>query len=705
MSCKYIVAVSAALAGCLAAQTIEVRATQIAGSAEELARLPGSLERVTKEALAESRVFTIDEALRKVSGVHTRGEEGFGLRPNIGIRGLSPTRSTRVLLLEDGLPLSYAPYGDNASYYHPPVDRFESIEVSKGASQIVYGPMTVGGVINYLTPPVPDKSEGSVMLVGGSRDYLNGHLRYGNKIGRTSFLFDAMRKQGEGARENTRHGLTDLNAKTLTALNARHTFGIRYNRYGEDSNVTYSGLREDEFLANPRGNPFRNDFFNIDRHGAAISHTWSPGAAALLRTNAYANIFMRDWWRQSSNSAQRPNDAADAACGGMANLHTTCGNEGRLRAYYTWGVEPRLRLQHRRFGITSETDFGVRHHSELQIRLQKNGPLPTSRDGVLVEDNDRRARASSAFLHNRFIHGNWSLTPGVRFENVRYRRTNFLLNGGRGIGGNTSVTQWIPGAGVAYSLKNRVTLFTALHRGFAPPRVEDAISNTTGASIDLNPELSWNYEAGARGMIHRDLSVDAALFRLDFSNQIIPSSVAGGVGATLTNAGKTLQQGAEASGRWTLRHGLPSGHSLTIRTAYTYLAVARFAGERFSNIAGFTRTRTTGNRLPYAPRHLLTASASYYHRNGFHTMVESVYTGSQFGDDLNTVGGTPDGQRGKIPGNALWNASFNYPVEAWRATLFLTVKNLTDRIAIIDRTRGILPSSPRLLQLGFRWNF
>ena len=104
-----------------------------------------------------------DEALRKVSGVHARGEEGFGLRPNIGIRGLLPTRSSKVLLLEDGIPLSYAPYGDNASYYHPPIDRFESVEVIKGAGQVLYGPMTVGGVINYITPAAPDRRGGYVV--------------------------------------------------------------------------------------------------------------------------------------------------------------------------------------------------------------------------------------------------------------------------------------------------------------------------------------------------------------------------------------------------------------------------------------------------------------------------------------------------------------------------------------------------------------
>ncbi|MBL8228271.1 MAG: TonB-dependent receptor [Bryobacterales bacterium] len=687
------------------AQEVRVTAGQIITAPEELERLPGSIGFVSASTLQESRVFTTDEALRKVSGVHARAEEGFGLRPNIGIRGLNPTRSSRVLLLEDGLPLSYAPYGDNASYYHPPIDRFESVEVVKGAGQIVYGPMTVGGVVNYVTPPVPDKRGGTLTLMGGNRDYFNGHLQYGGNLGKTGLLFDVMRKQGEGARENLRHGLTDFNAKSITNIRSNQTLGIRFNYYNEDSNVTYSGLRQAEWDLNPRGNPFRNDFFYIARYGASVNHTWAPTSNVFVSTNAYSSIFNRDWWRQSSNSGQRPNDASDPACGGMLNLNTTCGNEGRLRHYATWGIEPKVRVNHRWFGVASESDFGVRYHDEHQERHQKNGPLPNSRDGVRVENNDRLARATSAFWQNRFLIGRLTITPGLRVENVRYRRINYLVNSPSGVRGATNLTQWIPGIGVAYSSGDKLTFFAGVHRGFAPPRVEDIVNNNTGASVELDPELSWNYEAGLRSRLTRDTQLEAAYFRLNFANQIIPASVAGGLGATLTNAGRTIHEGAEISGRHAFRNVASSRHSFSIRGAYTYLPNAEFRGTRFSAIPGFATTLITGNRLPYAPTNLLTASVSYWHTNGLNLMVENVYTGRQFSDDLNTRNGTADGQRGLIPGNTIWNATLNYPVEQWRANFFVTTKNMLDRLTIVDRTRGLLPGLPRMVQFGVRFGF
>ena len=144
-------------------EDVVVVAGEIAGSHERLRRLPGSVDIVERETLEKSRVMTTNEALRKVAGVHVRDEEGFGLRPNIGIRGLNPTRSNKVLLLEDGIPLTYAPYGDNATYYHPPVDRFERIEVLKGGAQIAYGPQTIAGAVNYLTPKPPAQPAGSLI--------------------------------------------------------------------------------------------------------------------------------------------------------------------------------------------------------------------------------------------------------------------------------------------------------------------------------------------------------------------------------------------------------------------------------------------------------------------------------------------------------------------------------------------------------------
>ncbi len=680
-------------------EQVTVYGNRIADSPAAFEEIPGSLSVLDGATLRGAHCFTTDEALRKLPGVFARGEEGFSLRPNIGIRGVDPTRSRKVLLLEDGIPLAYAPYGDNASYYHPPIERFESIEVVKGAGQVLYGPSTVGGVINYLTPAIPDRRAGEVELTGGNRDYLNGHLRYGGTWGRTGLIAHLTRKQGEGARENTRLGLSDFYVKSTTTFSNRRLLTWRLNYYAERSRVTYSGLTEEEFRTNPRQNPFRNDSFYGDRFGASVSYSEALKPNLAMTANLYGSYFHRDWWRQASHSGQRPNRLGDPGCTGMADLDTRCGNEGRLRSYYTWGVEPRFRSQQRLGPLAGEADFGLRGHFEDQDRQQRNGPLPTSRDGRLVEDNKRRTQAWSGFWQYRLARGRWGLTPGVRFEHVRYQRLNRL----NGAFGRAELTQWVPGIGLSYS-PSRVTVFAGIHRGFAPPRAEDIITNL-GGTVDLDPELSWNYELGLRLRAAPRLALEVTAFRMDYQNQIIPASVAGGVGATLTSAGRTEHQGVEAAGRWQLPPWFGPRHTFSVRAAYTWLPVARFAGTRYSSVPGFAHVSVRGNRLPYAPSQLGNASLGYVHARGTSALIEAVATSRQFGDDLNTVAPTPNGQRGLIPGNVLWNATINHPLESLRATLFLTVKNLTDRLVIVDRTRGILPSHPRLVQFGLRWQF
>ena len=106
--------------------------------------------------------------------------------------------------------------------------------------------------------------------------------------------------------------------------------------------------------------------------------------------------------------------------------------------------------------------------------------------------------------------------------------------------------------------------------------------------------------------------------------------------------------------------------------------------------------------MPYAPEQVASIGVGYS-RGRVDAEIEAVHTGEQFGDDLNTVAPTADGQRGIIPGYTVWNAAANYTIG--RSTVFLTIKNLLDELFIVDRTRGILPGSPRLVQMGVRFGF
>ena len=702
-------------------------------------RIAGSAALVSADDLRRSRVFTTNDALRQVAGVFPRDEEGAGARPNIGIRGLSPIRSTKVLLLEDGIPLGFAPYGDNSAYYHPPIERFDRIEVLKGAAQIRFGPQTIGGLINYITPDVPDRFAARITGSAGNRDTINLDGMIGGRVLGGGALLHVNHKQTDGNRDNQALKFTDIFAKGSWEIGPDHGVTIKLSRFEEDSQLSYSGLTRAEFGAGPRSNPFVSDAFSTERWNATVSHRWSLSDAATLKTTGYYHYFARDWWRQSSNSGQRPNDASDPACNGMANLLTSCGNEGRLRAYDTWGVESRLSLAHAG-AVGGETEIGIRFHEERQRRQQWNGDTPTARSpGVGVnagvrENNERDASAFAAFIQSRIEFGNFALIPGVRGEFIDYERRNLpvsILVAGRPSGavsaptsGTRSLDQLLPGMGATWTIGNDVTLYGGVHRGFAPPRVEDIV-NASGGSVDLDAELSWNYEAGVRGKIVKGVRGDATIFLMDFSNQIVAQSVAGGIGTTLTSAGRTMHRGAELSLTLSSRDAGWTAPETDVfaRFAGTWVATARYASTRIATppcfdgavagtlvptgagaVACGTARDIEGNRLPYSPEWLLSGAVGVEHK-GFTGQVEVVGQSAMFADDVNLIPVTPDGQRGRIGGWAQVNAAVSYGPPQGNWEVFVSGRNLFDRLFIVDRARGILPGQPLMVQGGVTFRY
>lgn len=657
---------------------------QVIGSEENLLTLGGAGQILGKKELEDSHVFTVNEALRKVPGVHARDEEGFGLRPNIAMRGLNPTRSTKITLLEDGLPLAYAPYGDNASYYHPMVDRYERIEVLKGASSLLFGPQTVGGVVNHITPAPRQSFGGYVQGVVGNRDYFNGKVN----VGGGGFTLDYGHKEGDGARDNMNHKLDDLNIKYGAMLSERHAITVRGNFYKEDSMLTYSGLTQAEFdRLGARYNPFKNDRFEAERVGLSATHDFLIDDKSTLTTSVYYSKFDRDWWRQASNSQDAQCAALNPSrLAGVTINPDTCNSvQGRLRSYETWGIEPRLTVAH---GL-GEFQAGVRAHFEEQNRIQINGTSPTARTGTVAENNLRQTSAYSGFVANRFDIGQFSVTPIARYESIKAERTNRLT----GQSGETSVHAFTPGVGATWNPMPTLTVFTSLHKGFAPPRVEDLIGGT-GTVVDVDYEKSLNFEFGVRAQPLQGVSVQAAYFRNDYDNLIAVGSIAGG--STPLSQGKALFEGLELAANAELSNGVFG------RMAYTWLPTAEQT-EAFRNVASGAIVGVQGNRQAYAPEHTLTAAIGYG-VGPFRGEIEAQYVGSQYSDFANTLAPTADGQKGEIAAYTVWNTALNYRFDK-ALSAFVTGKNLFDKTYIVDRTRGIQVGMPRLLQVGVKYAF
>ena len=199
-------------------------------------------------------------------------------------------------------------------------------------------------------------------------------------------------------------------------------------------------------------------------------------------------------------------------------------------------------------------------------------------------------------------------------------------------------------------------------------------------------------------------SLEATLFRMDFENQIVPASVAGGVGTTVTNAGETLQQGPSCrTGREPRLFG--AGRQLFRAPPTRGSRMQSPQVRAYSNVPGFPTVSVSGNRLPYAPEHLITAALGYESPLGVQLQVEGIYNDSMLTDDLNTVPVVDNGQRGLIPSYTIWNISAQYDFRGTGLSVFTTLKNATDELYVVDMSRGLIPGMPRLVQAGFEYRF
>jgi Fe(3+) dicitrate transport protein len=273
-----------------------------------------------------------------------------------------------------------------------------------------------------------------------------------------------------------------------------------------------------------------------------------------------------------------------------------------------------------------------------------------------------------------------------------------------GASGQETLTELIPSLGATYEF-SAATAFAGIHRGFSPPSTADLIDNS-GTSVDLDAEQSWNTELGLRSRPLPGVTLEATAFRNDFQRQITVGSIAGG--STPLATGEALYQGLELAGRTDFGRFFDGVHNPFIELAYTWLPTAEQSTTLTQVVGGAPVSGSApGNRMPYAPRNTVTASLGYSHPVGMDLRLESVFVDQQFSNFANTVNAPANGngQAGEIGSFMVWNAAVNYRFLRSGLGLFVTAKNLFDKVYIVDRIRGILPGAPRLVQAGVEYQF
>lgn len=676
------ISVATLLASTLYAEEVKLPTINVVGDSEEsLSHIPGSSTLITQETLEETKPLSLQDALKKTSGIHAVETDGYGFYPRITIRGIGSDMSKKVLLLEDGAPIALGPYTDPAAYYHPPVERMERIEILKGSGSLAHGPSTIGGAVNYVTKQPRDGS--NIVFATGNFGYKSLLAEYGVIFDKYSFSISALSKEGDGWRDMP-FDATDVVVKGAVAINDNNTLGIKLTHYEHEAAHTYLGLTQREYDENYKQNKATNDMIFVERDSVDITHQYFSDSGLGVKTLFYYNKASRDWWRDGFDFNS------------TTGLNTMRGDseQGRLRTFEVMGVDSRLTVDYNTFGFTNNAELGVKLHKEEMHNRRTNSALAGSQTTAngLRQDDKRYAEAVTLFAQNTLhISNKTAITPGFRAERYNQKRDVTIYDGDGPSSTKTDNTEFIPGIGATHTFAQEATLFAGVHKGFAPPRVADAISND-GSAVDLDAERSTNYEIGLRGRTE-NANYEVAFFRLDFENQIVQATESGGAGTQSTNAGKTLNQGIELSGDIYL------GDGFSFTGNYTYLESAKLASTRI--IDGINRD---GNRLTYAPEHLVNFMANY-RETTWGAGIAYSHVSEQYSDLQNTIVGSADGKAGIIPAYNLWDINAWYVLNK-NARLNIAIKNLTDEKYIASRApEGIMPGMGLNAQASLKVSF
>ena len=211
--------------------SFNLNTVEIISSAQNNPRMVGSSTKLDKKKIKQISPVGTQEILTFVPGVNGFSDDGIGQsRISIGIRGINPRRTSRTLVLEDGIPIQPALYVYSNMYYNPPVERIEEIEIVKGGSSIEFGPQTMGGVINYKTKLPSDSLSGKLSLTGGSNAYISSLIElggFGNKIIKPEFQL--IYKKGDGFRQNNDFTQYNGTLKLLIRPNKKRRIYINLN--------------------------------------------------------------------------------------------------------------------------------------------------------------------------------------------------------------------------------------------------------------------------------------------------------------------------------------------------------------------------------------------------------------------------------------------------------------------------------------------
>ncbi len=655
----------------------------------------------------------------QVVGLNIYENGDAGLQLNIGGRGLDPNRTANFNTRQNGYDISADVLGYPESYYTPPAEALEEIQVVRGAASLQYGTQ-FGGLVNFkFKKPNPNKKiELVTRQTLGSYNLFTSFNSLGGTVGKLSYYTYFNYKEGNGFRPNS-------------SYNSRNYFAHVGYQFSDKTKVTVEttflnylakqpgGLTDAQFLEDPTFSNRERNWFNVDwkLYSLRLDHQFSS------KTDFSLNLFGLDASRKAlgfrTNRVSQPDDPEEP-------------RELLIDNFKNWGAEARVLTRYNLWGDESALLLGSKFYKTNNDQRQGPGTTAANPDFNFADatfpNYERQSQFDFPNLNVAFFGENifnitpkFTLTPGFRLEHIKTESEGSYKNIVLDLAGNPILNEEIEdnrtfdrtflllGLGATYKVLPNVELYGNISQNYRSVTFSDI--RVVNPSFQVDPNISdedgFTADLGFRGRHEDILTFDVSGFGLLYDNrlgEILKPATrtdengneieTGGIVRFRGNIGTAFMYGLESFGNWSIKETFfPTLEKLKLNY---FLNLALTNSEYLSS----EENNVEGNQVEFIPNVNLKTGLNFGYANLLGSL-QYTYLSKQFTDATNAPQDINDNQRGiegEIPAYDIMDFSLSYTYKKWK--LEAGVNNVLDNSYFTRRATGypgpgIIPSEPR----------
>lgn len=645
------------------------------------------------------------------------GDDG-GLQLNIGGRGLDPNRSANFNTRQNGYDISADVLGYPESYYTPPAEALQEIQIIRGAASLQYGTQ-FGGLVNFkMKEPVTNKK---VELVSrqtlGSNSLFTSFNSLSGTAGKFSYYTYFNYKEGDGYQDNSEFNARNFFANLNYQFNEKTSLSLDYTLFDYLAHQA-GGLTDVMFLEDPSQSNRERNWFKVNWNLLALKfkHQFSDQTMFTL------NLFGLDASRKSvgfrTNRVSQPDEPGtvrDLIVGDFVN----------------WGAEARILHKYNFKEKENALLIGAKYYQSDNTAIQGPGSAENGPDFEFYTDEFPNYPNQSDYkfpnLNLAFFGENifrfsdkFTVTPGFRVEFIDTKADGFYKNINLDNAGNVIQNETIYenenlersfvlfGVGLSYEPLSGVEMYGNFSQNYRSVTFNDIrIANPSfRVDPDISDEKGFTADFGARGQLGRKFSYDANVFGLMYDDRIGEVLVAedNRVVRSRGNIGKAFMYGLETFVDWNVYKTFFNGD---LQYKWNVFVNTSFTNSEYieSDIPG-----VEGNKVEFVPNVNLKTGTSFGYKN-FLASLQYTYLSDQYTDASNAPIDVDDNVRGiegQIPSYHVMDLSLSYSFSRFR--IETGVNNLTDNSYFTRRATGypgpgIIASAPRTYYATFQFKF